>query len=369
MDKPRERLPFDGQELEILRHAANSLHESLVVTDRTGTILSVNPAFERMTGWSAAEAIGKTPRILKSGAHPEEVYRGLWGTILSGKEWHGTLLNRRKNGDVFPQEIRITPVPGADGRVTHFVSAARDVSESLQHAQESVAKQEIFEQVLESLGDVSFLADIRDRRFLYISPTYDRVTGYPGSEVLDDPRAALKSVHPEDVGKVVALLDQPAFAGDMDIEYTIVRPDGMPRRVHVRAWMVRDVHGEPVRFAGTLRDVTEARAKEQELVKSESLYRQAQKMEAVGRLAGGVAHDFNNMLTAILGYGEMLEDELAGQDRALVSLVEILKAGRRAADLTKRLLAFSRKQVMAPESLDLVTVVRDVEGMLRPLIG
>ncbi len=358
-----------AQELEILRRAAHSLHESLMILERSGNILYVNPAFERMTGWSAAEALGKTPRILKSGAHPEDVYRELWSTVLSGRTWRGTLLNRRRNGNVFPQELIITPIAGPDGHVSHFVSAAVDVSERLQSAQEVVAKQEIFEQVLESLGDVAFLVDIPTRRFLYVSPMYERVSGYPGSEILEDTRAVLKPVHPDDVERVTALLDLEEFDGDKEIEYSIVRPDGEKRRVHVRAWLVRDVHGEPARFAGTLRDVTEARAKEEELEKKEALYRQSQKMEAVGRLAGGVAHDFNNMLTAILGYGEMLEEALEGQPALKGAIDEVVKAGRRAAELTKRLLAFSRKQVLAPESLDLGAVVKDVEGMLRRVIG
>ena len=360
---------FAGQELEILRRAASSLHESLAITDRAGKILYVNPAFERTTGWTSEEAVGRTPRILKSGAHPEEFYRDLWATILSGEPWRGTMLNRRRSGEIFPQDLTITPVTGPDGQVSHFVSAATDISERLQRTQEVAAKQEVFEQVLDSLGDVAFLVDIPTKRFLYVSPTYERVTGFPAAEVLEDTRAALKPVCPEDLTRVTALLDQETFGGDVEVEYGIVKPDGVRRRVLVRAWLVRDVHGEPARFAGTMRDVTEVRSKQAELEKSEAQLRQSQKMEAVGRLAGGVAHDFNNMLTAILGYGELLEDALAGNPALKGAIDEVVKAGRRAAELTKRLLAFSRKQVMAPESLDVGAVVKDVQGMLRRLIG
>jgi len=358
-----------GQEIEILRRAAGAVRESVFVAGADGRILWVNPAFETMTGWSAGEVLGKTPRVLKSGAHPEEFYRALWTTLLAGREWTGLMLNKRRDGSIIPQDIRIAPVTAPDGRVTHFVSASRDVSERLQNRQESAAKEAVFEQVLESLGDVAFLADIRTRTFLYVSSTYERIVGHPVSELLESMHAVLKPVHPDDVGKLKALLEQPDYAGDIDFEYRIVRPDGAERQLLARAWLVRDVHGEPARFAGTLRDVTEARARERELAQSEHLYLQSQKMEAVGQLAGGVAHDFNNMLTAILGYGELLQLELAEQDGLRESVDEIMKAGRRAADLTKRLLAFSRKQVMRLEALDIGAVVKDVEGMLRRLIG
>jgi len=108
---------------------------------------------------------------------------------------------------------------------------------------------------------------------------------------------------------------------------------------------------------------------EQAQVGLENQLRQAQKMEAVGRLAGGVAHDFNNLLTAILGYGHLLENDLGEGDPARQGVREILKAGERAATLTSKLLAFSRKQVLQPKVLDLNSLVTEVEGMLRRLIG
>src|SRR5207245_10352692 len=97
--------------------------------------------------------------------------------------------------------------------------------------------------------------------------------------------------------------------------------------------------------------------------------RQAQKMEAIGRLAGGVAHDFNNLLTVILGYSQMVADQLGAQHPAASTMTAVVQAGERAAALTRQLLAFSRKQILQPEVLNLNDVVSGVQGVLRRLIG
>jgi signal transduction histidine kinase/CheY-like chemotaxis protein len=116
-------------------------------------------------------------------------------------------------------------------------------------------------------------------------------------------------------------------------------------------------------------DITERKLAQQALRKSEDLLRQAQKMEAVGRLAGGIAHDFNNLLTAILGYSSFLIEAVAGNERAVLQVLEIKKAGERAAALTRQLLAYSRLQVLQPKVLDLNTIVADFDRMLRRVVG
>jgi PAS domain S-box-containing protein len=206
--------------------------EAVVITDPQGAIQYVNSAFSRITGYSREEILGKNPRILKSGKQDPAMYMQLWTTILKGETWRGELVNRRKDGSLYTEQMTITPVRGAHGEVTHFIS--------------------------------------------------------------------------------------------------------------------------------TMQDVTEHKLLEQQLY-------QAQRIEAVGRLAGGVAHDFNNLLTIISGYGQLLQERLDAKD--LEYLEEILKAGGRATSLTRQLLAFSRLQILAPRVLDLNSVVAELEKMLRRLIG
>jgi hypothetical protein len=150
--------------------------------------------------------------------------------------------------------------------------------------------------------------------------------------------------------------------GESRLEYRVMWPDGS---VHWVAGIGRTIDGpdgQPVKAAGIGWDVSSQRNLEQQ-------FRQAQKMEAIGRLAGGIAHDFNNLLTAIIGYSELVLDRLAGQADLTADVEEIKKAGERASRLTSQLLAFSRKQAVEPRVLDLNQIVGDVEKMVRRVIG
>ena len=218
----------------LLMTAIEQSADGIVITDAKGTIEYVNPAFSRVSGYSREEALGKNPRLLKSGMHDEAYYRKLWSTILGGEIWQDEITNRRKDGSLYPEQMTITPVRDQRGEITHFIAIQTEV--------------------------------------------------------------------------------------------------------------------------------TERKRLEQQL-------RQAQKMEAVGRLAGGVAHDFNNLLTIISGYGGLLLEHPGTIEPLRGYVNEISNASGRAASLTRQLLAFSRQQVLAPRVLGLNAVVANIEKMLKRLIG
>ncbi len=172
----------------------------------------------------------------------------------------------------------------------------------------------------------------------------------------------LQLVHPDDRERVQHAREA-AISGAQPytIDYRIRRADGAMRWVHVRADVIRDPAGAPLKLIGIIQDITEHRELEDRL-------RQSQKMEAVGRLAGGIAHDFNNILTAIKGYSAFLKLTVDENGEAFQDVEEIEKAADRAAALTYQLLAFSRKQVLKPEVLDVNAVVAGLESMMRCLI-
>jgi len=196
---------------------------------------------------------------------------------------------------------------------------------------------------------------------VYVNPAFSQVTGYTREEAVGQNSRLLKS------GKQDAafyrqmwatLLRGEAWTGHI----TNRRKDGSLFEEDAAISPVRDASGRLVNYVAVKRDITHEKSLEQQLL-------QAQKMEAVGRLAGGVAHDFNNILGVILGYGETVEHKLPAEDPLRDKVKQILRAGRRAADLTRQLLAFSRKQVLQPRALDLNEVVLGMEKMLRRLIG
>ncbi|MGA2984964.1 MAG: PAS domain S-box protein, partial [Terriglobia bacterium] len=173
----------------------------------------------------------------------------------------------------------------------------------------------------------------------------------------------LRRVHPEDRGMVKKAYTDALYQDKpYSLDHRIVLPDGSSRYVHEEAEITRDEAGKAISMLGTVHDVTEQKQLEQQ-------FRQAQKMEAVGRLAGGVAHDFNNLLTIINGYSEFTLDGLKLDDPNRKHVEEVRKAGERAASLTRQLLAFSRQQVMDLQVLDLNSVITSMNMMLGRLIG
>jgi PAS domain S-box-containing protein len=182
--------------------------------------------------------------------------------------------------------------------------------------------------------------------------------------------SCLDRVHPDDMARVnktmaEALRTRQSFVCD----HRVILPDGTERIMQGRGEILLDSRGEPIRMFGIVQDITESKRAADALQHSEEQLRQSQKMEAVGRLAGGVAHDFNNLLTVIGGYCSLSLQQIEGNPLLQKNVGEILKASDRAAALTSQLLAFSRKQVLQPRVLQLNEVVRSMEKMLRRLIG
>jgi PAS domain S-box-containing protein len=195
------------------------------------------------------------------------------------------------------------------------------------------------------------------------SATMAPLFGLTSEQVPTNGTAYLALIHPNDRQMVADSIARAAATGiGYDVEFRVRWPDGTTHWLASRDRMERDANDQPVRLHGIETDISDRKS-------LEAQFRQAQKMEAVGQLAGGVAHDFNNLLTAILGYSNFVIDGFEPDDPRRSDMDEIVKAGQRAAALTKQLLAFSRKQVLQPTTLDLNALVTGMRHMLGRLIG
>jgi PAS domain S-box-containing protein len=233
--------------------------------------------------------------------------------------------------------------------------ALRESEARLARAQET-AHLGSWELTLTSLEDV-------DQNALWWSDEVYRIFGYLPGEVRVSNELFFRSVPAAEVPRIQEAIQKSLRdGGAYFIRHRVIRPDGTERVVEERSTVVRDSAGRPTRMVGTVLDVTERQRLEEQLL-------QAQKMDAVGRLAGGVAHDFNNLLTAIIGSADLLRERLPDNHPERVEADEIRAAALRAADLTRQLLAFSRRQILAPQVLHLNRVVAGMNKMLRRLIG
>ncbi|HEY2906990.1 MAG TPA: PAS domain S-box protein [Vicinamibacterales bacterium] len=247
--------------------------------------------------------------------------------------------------------------------VVGVVVSFRDVRQTVRTEQALAQYCAFLEKAQEVAHIGSWVAELGGpNRIGWSNETY-HIFGLPLGSFDGTTAAFLDLVHPNDRDAVKAALDQDASgANAFEIEYRIVRTDGTVRWVQARADIVRDVAGRPVRMIGTVQDSTDRRQLEEQL-------RQSQKLEAIGRLAGGVAHDLNNALTAIGGYAELALGELTADQSARLDVEEIRRAAERAASVTRQLLAFSRKQLLEPRVFDVNETISSLGRMLERLIG
>jgi PAS domain S-box-containing protein len=266
---------------------------------------------------------------------------------------YAVLAFRRPGGAVVEAEIAVTSHPYGDRPAVQLV--AYDVTER-QRAEEA---RDRLAMAVEQSHDAIVISDTAPR-VVYVNPAFERMTGYARAEVIgrEPDFIAADGVDTRALRRKLARMRAGNWSGPLPTRHK----DGTRRETEALISPIVDASGVVVSYVAVLRDVTAEHRMEDRL-------RQAQKMEAIGRLAGGVAHDFNNILSAILGYSELLLAQLPPGGEVRSYLEEIRSAGQRAAALTRQLLAFSRKQVFETRVLDLNRVVANVERMLRRMIG
>jgi PAS domain S-box-containing protein len=247
--------------------------------------------------------------------------------------------------------------------LTREIAERRQAEDNLKQSEAQLAKA----QHIARLG--SWEWDVVQNKVTWSDETR-RLYGYAAEDTGSPMDQCLERVHPDDRGKVrLALAEALRTHGPYVCDHRALLPDGTERVLHGLGEVIVDEHGHPIKVLGTTQDVTEAERAEAALRRSEEQLRQSQKMEAVGRLAGGVAHDFNNLLTVITGYSAMSLRQMEKGDPLRKNAEEIQAAAERAASLTGQLLAFSRKQVLQPRIVNLNDVVGGMEKMLHRLIG
>ena len=335
-----------------------------VVRDRI--LLEVNPHLCEMTGYKKEDLIGKSARILYATQEDFE-YVGREKYRQIAKRGSGTVETRfqRKDGSIINVLLASTPMNPSDlSKGVTFT--ALDITER-KKAEEALKQSErSFAALAENANDGIIVAG-NNGAFLYANRNASEITGYSVDELCKIGTKEL--AHPNEVPRLIENLKRRLEGEDVPKQYetAIVHKQGKVVPVEITAAKT-SWHGYAADLI-VLRDIAERKRAEEEREKLHDQLFQAQKMESVGRLAGGVAHDFNNMLGVILGRAEMILIGMQPEDPFYADLKEIQKAGKRSADLTRQLLAFARKQTIAPKVLNLNDTVEGMLKMLRRLIG
>ncbi len=323
--------------------------------------LQVNQALCRILGHPARRLLEMTvPQV----THPDDVEaeESQKVRLLRGD---GSAFQMEKrylhaDGHVVWGALSVSAVPGPDGKPLYYIGQLEDVTERRRAEEALRQSEERFRALIEHATDLLVVFD-EQGTITMTSPAVKEALGWAPEEMRGRPGGDF--IHPEDVPEAARVLAEVVASPSKAVRATVRlgHKDGSWRVVQSSLRSL--VHLPAVRgIVSNGRDITEQRQLEERLL-------QAQKLESVGRLAGGVAHDFNNLLVAILGYAQFLEEGIRAGRPSLDDLAEIREAGERARDLTRQLLAVARRQVLEPVVMDLNGVLRDAERLLRRVLG
>lgn len=336
-------------------------NDLLGIAEPDGRWIAVNPAWERLLGWTAEEIVGRDTSWLR---HPDD--HGGSAAECAAVAEPGTaqrLEKRLLTRDGSYRTLAWQTILFDDRLYTN----ARDVTEERRQQAALVAAEKRTRMVLEAMDGMGvWTYEAATDRF-YSDPGFGALHGFPADEAGPGRSMAevLERIHPEDLSRTFAAIAAARESGeDGEIEYRVVLPDGSIRHILSRSHVLRDARGEMEQVIGVGVDVSRQRELEDRL-------RQSQKMEAVGQLTGGLAHDFNNLLTGISGALELMQLRL--KQGRIDDLPRYIGAAQtsagRAAALTHRLLAFSRRQPLDPRPVDVARLIAGMEDLLRGTLG
>jgi len=357
------------QERTMLRQLLQTIPALIWMKDPQGVFLFCNTRMERLLGAREETIIGRTDDDFVDRKQADSFREHDRKTVAAGQpsrneEW----VTYADDGHRELLETVKTPVYDGDGRLRGVLGVAWDITANKRIEEELRQERIRFVNLVDSVDGVVWEADAETFAYTYVSKQAERLLGYPVREWYGAGFWRLH-LHPEDRERITLHSAACTAKGEEHtLEYRVLSQDGRTLWVQDLVTVVME-HGRPRWRRGILVDITGKKEEEKQKAKLEDQLRQAQKIEAIGRLAGGVAHDFNNKLSVILGYADLLINAAAaGPDKTRGYLNQIVKAAHQSQEITQQLLAFSRKEVASPQVLDLNTLVRGARRGLGRLI-
>jgi len=345
------------ESIRVQAHMLDSVGQAVIATDTSGIITYANRFAEELYGWTRAEITGRNIMDVTFPQASHEQGEQIMTRLQRGETWSGESLVQRRDGTTFPAAVTDSPLLNTHGKLVGIIGISSDITErkrveAEQRVQSAALNASVFPVMITN----------RNGTIEWANPAFTTLTLYSVEEAIGkNPGALLKSgVH--DRGFYEHLW-QTILAGNVwRGEITNRRKDGSQYVEDMAITPVKDAGGAITHFIAIKRDLT----KDKEL---QAQFLQSQKMEIVGQLAGGIAHDFNNLLTVINGTADLAAANVGAGDPMLADLQDIQRAGARAASLTQQLLAFSRKQIMKRDVVNMGALAENLRDMAQRLIG
>jgi PAS domain S-box-containing protein len=373
LNKPQSKLDRvdDTRRLQLLVDAI--VDYAIYMIDLDGTVRTWNSGAERLKGYSASEIIGKP---FSSFYTPEDRARGLPQAALKAATETGRFSSEgwrvRKDGSRFWALVVVDAIRDEQGQLIGFAKVTRDITERQQAHEELLESERRFRRLIEAVVDYAIFQLDPAGNVTTWNPGAQRIKGYTPEEIVG--RHFSQFYTPEDLqlGVPKRALSEAAEHGRFEAEGWRMRKDGSRFWASVVIDRITDEAGNLLGFAKVTRDVTERKKAQDELKQIQEQLLASQKLEAVGQLSGGIAHDFNNLLMIVLGNIETAERngrQLAGGVNLQRALANAKRAAQRAAALTSRLLAFSRRQALDPKPINLNNFINGLQEFLQRTLG
>jgi len=341
----------------------NTANAVIMVIDKAGRIIRVNEFFRELTGYRSEEAVNKNfidSFVAKEYAKKtKEIINRSFADAPDVN--YSNLINKKNGGSVFV-EWHFSILKDDKEESTALLCIGLDLTMKIQAENQLKASEELLKRTEKIAHVGSWILDRKTSKFIWSEEMYN-IFGLDAEKTAPDYNLLLSFIPGDDRDEFDESFRMSLNSGKtFETIHKIKRKDGTLRTLHQKAEHEKDRSGVIRRTLGMVHDITEQKELEEQL-------RQSQKMEAIGLLAGGIAHDFNNLLMVILCNSDMIISRLKKDDPTLEEMIEIKKSGQRAAELTRQLLAFSRKQVLKPQIIDMNSVVNDLEKMIKRLVG
>lgn len=411
---------FAETELRKFFRASEIGSGQVLITDNKGIIEYVNPSFCQVTGYSFQEVVGKTPAILKSERMSAAFYQRLWEALDSGTEWSGEFFNRRKNGTYYLEKSVISAIKSKDGSVSNYIKVSEDITDQRKSVEQQQRRLKLIESinsanlVFMEHGNLHQMAEIIIETCMTITSSALAVM----YEILPNGNAGILAL------SMTSLDPVPGF---QEVQYELLRHGQYEVPLHASLFMAPVIENKSIvvnspeenhwqacscrvcsppiaTFAGFPLKIGSLTIGMIGLANSEHGYsgddiidletfshscalaisaaraettrkstldqlRQAQKMEAIGQLAGGISHDFNNLLTVITGYSTLALQKVGSNHQAAKDIEQVINAGERATALIRQLLAFGRRQILDPQPINVNIFIASIQKILSRLIG